>query len=230
MKALAIKSLVTVGAAALMGAFASIAFAATAPQNTVLPSVSGVARVGEELTADAGTWTGADRFDYQWQRCGSNGAGCVDVSGATGKTYGVRTLDRDHRLRVVVTATNTAGSTKATSGQTRIVAPETSVRRNQRPRLFFLSARMIGPRVHVRFRACDDSHKNLAIVARDVRRGALSMTRRFSTLSPPLECGVYSRTWHPAPRFRVAGRFVVVLQAIDKSGLSSATVRRVVVF
>jgi hypothetical protein len=205
---------------------ASVALAATVPQNTVRPTITGTARVGDELTASTGDWSGApDRFEYQWQRCDPDGIGCTDVSGATGKTYGVRSVDRQNRLRVVVTAINTAGSAKATSGQTRIVAPATSVRRNQRPRLFFLSLRMIGPRVYARFRVCDDSRKNLTIVQTDRRFGVASYTRRFSTVRPPLNCGVYSRTWLPAPRFR-HGNYVVVLRAIDRSGLSSLSVSR----
>jgi hypothetical protein len=53
---------------------------------------------------------------------------CVDVSGATGKTYGVRLADLGYRLRVAVRATNARGSGTATSGLTTIVAP-TSRRR-----------------------------------------------------------------------------------------------------
>jgi hypothetical protein len=197
------------------------------PRNTTAPTITGVARVGDELTASTGDWSETpDRFEYQWQRCDSNGLGCSDVAGATGKTYGVRLLDKGNRLRVVVTAINSAGSAKATSGLTRIVAPAVSVRRNQRPRLFFFNARMVGPRVYARFRVCDDSRKNLTIVETDRRPGVLSYSRRFSTVQPPRNCGVYTRSWTPAPRFRRDGRYLISLRAIDRSGLSSRTVTR----
>src|SRR5712691_9611620 len=63
----------------------------TVPKNTVRPSISGTAKVGEELTAARGTWTGGVRsYAYQWQSCDVTDEGCGDVSGATGTTYGVR--------------------------------------------------------------------------------------------------------------------------------------------
>src|SRR4051794_9505302 len=62
-----------------------------APRNTAKPTTTGTPHPGEELTASNGTWAGgATTFTYQWQRCDTSGAGCADVAGATGKTYGVR--------------------------------------------------------------------------------------------------------------------------------------------
>lgn len=201
--------------------------AVSVPQSTSPPTISGVARVGDELTAETGAWTGSPaRFEYQWQRCDTSGGGCSDVTGATGRTYGVRSLDKNNRLRVIVSAFNSAGSAKATSGLSRIVAPTVSVRRNQRPRMLFLNVRMIGRHVYARFRICDDSRKNLTIVQTDRRAGVLSFTRRFSTVTPPLNCRVYSRNWVPAARFRGNGRYIIAMRAIDRSGSSSLTITR----
>jgi hypothetical protein len=92
--------------------------AATAPQNTALPQISGTASVGSTLTATDGTWSGSTpiTYTYAWERCATNGASCAAISGATAKTYKAATADGSHTLRVVVTATNAAGSGQATSG------------------------------------------------------------------------------------------------------------------
>ena len=91
--------------------------AATAPQNTALPTITGTAAVGSTLTATNGTWSGSTpiTYTYAWERCATNGATCAAISGATTETYKVASADAAHTLRVVVTATNAAGSGQATS-------------------------------------------------------------------------------------------------------------------
>ena len=89
-----------------------------------------------------------------------------------------------------------------------------------------ISVRFVGARVYARFRICDDSSKNLSIIETDSKPGKLSLTRRFATLVAPQPCGVYTRNWLLAPRFRGHGRYTVTLQARDTSGLTSAPVRR----
>jgi CHRD domain len=86
-----------------------------APLNTVRPTISGLASVGNRLRAATGTWTGATSFGYQWSRCDFNGSSCADIAGATGASFGVGTADRGMALRVTVTATNAAGSTSSVS-------------------------------------------------------------------------------------------------------------------
>jgi hypothetical protein len=198
-----------------------------APRNTERPTVSGTARVGQTLTAGNGSWTAnPSSFAYQWQRCDADGSNCGGVSGATARTYLVRTADIGFRLRVLVTARNDRGSATASSGVTAIVAPAARIV-NQRPTLRILSVRFLGGRVYARFRICDDSRKNLLVLQTDSRPGVLSYTRRFTTLVPPRPCGVYTRSWVPAPRFRGDGRYMVTLRARDKSGSTSLPARRV---
>jgi hypothetical protein len=64
-----------------------------------------------------GTWSGTlpITYSYQWQRCDTTGQGCVAVTGATGSTYLVTTADAGYTLKVVVTATNQAGSQAASA-------------------------------------------------------------------------------------------------------------------
>jgi hypothetical protein len=106
----------------LVGA-GSAAAATTRPQNTVRPTISGVAKQGEVLTADAGTWTGTQPlvFTYQWRRCDANGDNCSNIIGAIKKTYTVTSVDVGNRLRVRVRATNSAGTSTATSLATAVV-------------------------------------------------------------------------------------------------------------
>jgi hypothetical protein len=117
-------ALAVVGAAA----FASLAGLGTAaqqapPANTAPPSITGSAQQSQTLTAQNGTWTGSPTsFRYQWLRCNRNGNGCNDMSGATERTYTVRSADVGNTLRVRVTATNSDGSTSATSAPTGVVS------------------------------------------------------------------------------------------------------------
>jgi hypothetical protein len=92
------------------------------PANTSAPTIAGSAQEGGQLTANDGNWTGTGNvFSYQWKRCNSTGAACVDIAGAAAKTYTAVLADVGKTLRVVVTATNTAGSVAATSSQTAVV-------------------------------------------------------------------------------------------------------------
>src|SRR5215211_4343642 len=97
---------------------------AAPPANTALPTIAGTAQDGQTLTADKGTWTGTApiTYAYQWRRCDSAGNGCTDIAGATSTTYALTSADVGLTLRVAVTASNTAGSSSATSAATAVVA------------------------------------------------------------------------------------------------------------
>jgi hypothetical protein len=202
--------------------------ASSAPplNNTARPTISGDARVGEELTATEGTWTGnPTSFSFQWQRCDIDAISCADVTGATGRTYGVRLADLGFRLRVQVVAQRGNRSGTAFSNPTAVVQPTTPVT-NARPTLRVLKVTFLGARIYVRFRVCDDKPRNLAILVRESRPGVRPSLRRFATRVPPRPCGAYTRNWLPAQRFRGPGRYTIRLQARDSSGLLSNTVRR----
>ena len=194
--------------------------------NTSRPTISGEAVVGQELTATEGSWTGnPTSFAFQWQRCDVDSFTCGDVTGATGRSYGVRVSDLGFRLRVAVTARAGSRSGTATSNTTAIVGPSTPVT-NARPTIRFISVRFTGARVYVRFRVCDDQPRNLAILVGESRPGVRPATRRFATRVAPRPCGAYTRNWLPAVRFRGPGRYTITLRARDTSGRVSFPVRR----
>ncbi|HEX3688932.1 MAG TPA: hypothetical protein VHV28_04520, partial [Solirubrobacteraceae bacterium] len=96
--------------------------APSAPTNSALPSISGTTTQGQTLTAAKGTWTGSPTgYAYQWRDCDASGASCTNITSATGSTYTLTSNEVGDTLRVVVTATNTGGSTPATSSQTAVV-------------------------------------------------------------------------------------------------------------
>ena len=202
------------------------ATSAAAPKNTAAPTITGTPKAGQVLTANPGSWSGnPTSFTYQWQRCDADVASCSNVTGATSRTYTATSADVGYRLRVRVTAHNAKGSATATSAITAVVQPAVRIT-NGRPTLRIISVRFVGAAVYARFRICDDSFKNLAIIETDSRPGKLSYTRRFATLAPPMPCGVYTRHWTPVARFRGPGRYTATLRARDKSGLTSLPARR----
>lgn len=88
-----------------------------APVNTVAPTITGTAQVGQTLTANDGTWTGvpAPVITYQWQ------ANSVNIGGATGKTYVPIVGQIGQTIRCVVTGTNPSGAVPANTAQTAAV-------------------------------------------------------------------------------------------------------------
>ena len=98
-------------------AAASAVIVATAPVSTVLPAISGTLTEGSTVSGSTGTWTGTPTitYTYQWRRCNAAGNSCADIAGATSSNYTLVAADVGNTLRVVVTATNAAGSVNATS-------------------------------------------------------------------------------------------------------------------
>ena len=97
----------------------------SAPKNTSAPIISGTQKEGSILTVDKGGWNGSNpiTFAYQWQRCDASGGNCANIAGATGTSYTLASADVANVLRVNVAATNSKGSTGATSGETGVIAP-----------------------------------------------------------------------------------------------------------
>ena len=87
------------------------------------PTVTGLAQVGQTLTATSGTWKGTTpiTYGYAWQSCDATGANCGPIAGSTASTYAVAAGDVGTTIRVLVTATNPAGNVSAFSAATAVV-------------------------------------------------------------------------------------------------------------
>ena len=84
------------------------------PFNSAAPTISGVARTGETLTALTGTWSGSPTsFTYQWKRSATSGGVYSDMATAINPTYVVSDSDVGYVIKVSVIATNSVGSSSA---------------------------------------------------------------------------------------------------------------------
>jgi hypothetical protein len=93
------------------------------PVNTKPPTVSGTPQQGKMLVADNGSWTHSpSSYAYAWLRCDKIGGSCSTIGGATAKKYTLTSVDVANTLRFRVVATNSGGSTTATSVPTGVVA------------------------------------------------------------------------------------------------------------
>ena len=108
---------------ALLARYEGGSASGTAPANSTPPTISGTAVEGQTLTANAGAWTGSTPIshDYQWRRCDSAGANCVDIAAATATTYTLTAADVGHTIRVRETATNAYGQGSVDSAATAMV-------------------------------------------------------------------------------------------------------------
>jgi hypothetical protein len=96
---------------------------AEVPVLTGAPTINGTLIVGQVLAGTRGGWSGEPSgYAYQWQRCNSAGASCANVAAATGPSYTLASADAAHTMRLLVAASNAAGSASASSAQTGLVA------------------------------------------------------------------------------------------------------------
>jgi hypothetical protein len=95
----------------------------TPPAVSSPPTVSGTAQEGQTLTASPGIWNGTQpvAYAYQWEGCDLSGLDCGPITGATSAAYFVSSADVGTTIRVVVTASNGAGSASASSSATPLV-------------------------------------------------------------------------------------------------------------
>ena len=103
-----------------------INYAAAAPTNTSLPSITGEATVGTSLTVNTGGWSSNQvTFNIQWFSCSTSlSTSCVAQAGRTTGTYLISASDLTKYVRASVTALDaTGGSTVFTSLIGPVVTP-----------------------------------------------------------------------------------------------------------
>jgi hypothetical protein len=133
-------------AAAVSNASDTVAQSTTTgpPQNTQEPEITGTPAVGQFLSGDVGTWTGATlTYAYRWVRCNADGgladgSDCPTISGATTTSYTVTSEDVGRRLRFIVTASNSLGTQTVASNATALVTTTSTTTTAQAPRNTFL--------------------------------------------------------------------------------------------
>ena len=93
------------------------------PVDLGLPSILGSLVEGQLLSAEPGSWSGSEpiSYAYQWLECDAAGEKCSEISKATGSTLSLASGLIGDTAEVVVTATNAAGSSSATSSPTSII-------------------------------------------------------------------------------------------------------------
>jgi hypothetical protein len=121
------------GTATALSAATDVVVAGTKPASVNEPAISGSTVEGSTLSATSGSWSGATPITYafQWVRCpsgggASDGGDCFFVPGATKSTYALDKDDVGRRIRVRVTASNSAGSTTVASDATQAVVAKSA--------------------------------------------------------------------------------------------------------
>lgn len=219
------------GKATAFSAATAVVGSANGPANTVQPTVSGTATVGEALTVANGTWKpAASSYTRQWQRCNADGTACRNIGGATGKTYGIQSADVGSRLRALVTAHTNNGQTTVPSTQSAVVQSNTTTTTvttpaPKAPTLRILSLRRGGERIFVRYRICVQTQGYVAITERDLKVKALPFTRHWRVYDSG--CTSYKHHWLLLKRYRHPGRYVVTLRARSHGLLSRLAERSI---
>ena len=97
---------------------------AGSPVASAPPVVSGTAGVGEVLSASTGTWSNSPTgYAYRWERADVAAGPYAAIAGATAASYPLVAADAGRFVRVVVTASNGAGSGSSASSAVGPVAP-----------------------------------------------------------------------------------------------------------
>ncbi|MCL8027483.1 Ig-like domain-containing protein [Nocardioides bruguierae] len=179
-----------------------------APEVTVAPALSGLARAGRRLAVDGPTWSEVTASSaYQWLRDGE------PIDGATSAVYAVLPRDVGHDLSVAATS--------AWAGHATAVATSDAVTARQAPAK--VSARLLSSRVTRATRA----RLRVGVVARGVptHGGRVLVLDGGRTLAGTrLRATDAGRATLRLPRL-AAGRHVLVVRYTGNTGVAASSVR-----
>ena len=102
-----------------------------APAGTSVPTIliPGEVLVGSEISTHPGSWTapsgaGSIAYAYQWEQCDTQGNDCQSIASAQNASYTPSPADIGHTLRVIVSASDSDGTTPSVSAATSTVLSE----------------------------------------------------------------------------------------------------------
>jgi len=163
--------------------YTSNTLTASGPERLVAETparVSGIARVGQQLTANPGTWSGNPSIAYQWLRNGTA------IAGATGPAYPVKAADAGRRVSVRVTAQQTGyieGSSTSASmliarmtSRTSFTLADRTIRRTTSPRAYVTVTAPSGATITGGVYVYDGSRRIKAATMGNTMRGRLTLT------------------------------------------------------
>ena len=166
-------ALVALLAVTLTGLVAAATALAAAPRSTSPPTIDGTFRQGSTLTTSNGLWANSPTsYTYRWQRCDSNGANCVLITGETGRRYRLVQADVGRTIVSLVTARNADGSDTANSRPTPVIADNTTPQNTKEPSI---SGNAIVGEQPDRRRGYLDRRTELPVQLAPVRRGRLRL-------------------------------------------------------
>jgi hypothetical protein len=181
-----------VGSPVGLGAFATPG----TPANTMAPAVSGTPEEGQTLHLTQGRWTGASSIADQWEDCNAEGGACTAIAGATGASYLVPSSAVGFSIRVRETAVNAAGTGEpADSAATARVASDVPTLAGFTPAsgitgsTVTITGTALNAVTAVHFGTSAASFTVIsptaieAIVPNGARRGKVSLTSSFGTLT-----------------------------------------------
>jgi len=105
-----------------------------APETRSAPTIEGQLFAGKTISTNSGLWsTTPTTLTYQWLRCDKLGTGCSTIAGATSVSYKLTTTDVGGTMIVLVTASNSDGSSGPVNSKPSALVSAATAPKNKTP-------------------------------------------------------------------------------------------------